>query len=54
MSGACRNYIQYVQKGKVNRTECSVSGLPGCIGSERCKFFLKKRKIEVLDLVAIL
>lgn len=40
----CRNFIQYIRKGKVNKVECVVSGLPGCIGSDKCKFYLKKKK----------
>lgn len=40
---SCRNLIQYVKRNKPNgRVECSVSGLPGCIGAEQCKFYLKK------------
>lgn len=39
----CRNLIQYVKRNKTNgRVECSISGLPGCIGTEQCKFYLKK------------
>lgn len=38
----CRNFIRK-GKGKVN-VECSVSGIPGCVGSENCKFFMKKNK----------
>ncbi len=38
----CRNFICYTKRGKVNRVECSVSGLPGCVGSENCKFCMKK------------
>ncbi|MGM9968753.1 MAG: DUF2357 domain-containing protein, partial [Rummeliibacillus sp.] len=33
---SCRNFIQYIRKGKVRRVECSVSGLPGCVGSDKC------------------
>lgn len=40
---SCRNLIQYVKRNKTNgRVECSISGLPGCIGAEQCKFYLKK------------
>lgn len=40
---SCRNLIQYVKRNKPNgRVECSISGLPGCIGAEQCKFYLKK------------
>lgn len=39
----CRNFIRYMKKGRVDRVECSVSGLPGCIGPEECKFCLKKK-----------
>lgn len=41
---SCRNFIRYMQKGKVNRVECSVSGLPGCVGADKCKFYLKKKR----------
>lgn len=40
----CRNFIRYIRRGKVNRVECSVSGLPGCVGPEICKFCMKKNK----------
>ena len=40
---SCRNLIQCVKRNKPNgRVECSISGLPGCIGAEQCKFYLKK------------
>lgn len=39
----CRNLIKYTRRGKVQRVECLISGLPGCIGEE-CKFSLKKNK----------
>lgn len=40
---SCRNLIQYVKRNKPNgKVECSISGLPGCIGAEQCKFYLKK------------
>lgn len=40
---SCRNLIQYVKRNKLNgRVECSISGLPECIGAEQCKFYLKK------------
>lgn len=41
---SCRNLITYTRRGKVQRVECMISGLPGCIGSEECKFCLKKNK----------
>ena len=41
---SCRNFIRYMRKGKINRVECSASGLPGCVGSDKCKFYLKKKK----------
>lgn len=41
---SCRNFIRYMRKGKVSRVECSFSGLPGCVGSDKCKFCLKKKK----------
>ncbi|MBP3602791.1 MAG: hypothetical protein J6J79_01430 [Lachnospiraceae bacterium] len=40
----CRNFIHYIRRGKVSRVECSVSGLPGCVGIENCKFYMKKNK----------
>lgn len=40
----CRNFIHYTRRGKVNRVECSVSRLPGCIGSYDCKFYMRKNK----------
>lgn len=40
----CRNFIRYTRRGKVNRVECSVSGLPGCIGADICKFCMRKNK----------
>ena len=40
----CRNFIRYTKHGKVNRVECSVSGLPGCVGPENCRFYMKKNK----------
>lgn len=40
----CRNFIRYTRRGKVNRVECSVSGLPGCIGPDDCKFCMRKNK----------
>lgn len=40
----CRNFVKYMRKGKVNKVECVVSGLPGCIGADKCKFYLKKKK----------
>lgn len=40
---SCRNLIQYVKRNKLSgKVECSISGLPGCIGAEQCKFYLKK------------
>lgn len=39
----CRNFIRYLRKGKVDRVECAVSGLPGCVGTEECQFCLKKK-----------
>lgn len=41
---SCRNLISYTRRGKIQRVECSISGLPGCIGPEECKFCLKKNK----------
>lgn len=41
---SCRNFIRYSKRGKVQRVECSISGLPGCVGTEKCKFCLKKNK----------
>lgn len=41
---SCRNFIRYTRRGKVNRVECSISGLSGCVGSENCKFYMKKNK----------
>jgi len=43
----CRNFIRYMRKGRVKRVECSVSGLPGCIGAADCKFCLKKKEGKV-------
>lgn len=40
----CRNFIRYSRRGKVNRVECLVSGLSGCVGSENCRFYMKKNK----------
>lgn len=40
----CRNLIHYYRKGKVNQVECTVSGFYGCVGSDKCKFYLKKKK----------
>lgn len=40
----CRSFICYTKRGKVSRGTCSVSGLPGCVGPENCKFYMKKRK----------
>lgn len=40
----CRNFIRYTRRGKVNRVECSISGLPGCVGPENCKFYMMKIK----------
>ena len=31
---SCRNLISYTQRSKIQRVECSISGLPGCIGPE--------------------
>ena len=40
---SCRNLIQYLKRNKPNgKVECSISGLPGCIGAGQCKFYLKK------------
>lgn len=41
----CRNLIQYTNKNRVKRVECSVSGNPGCVGTENCVYYLKKKKI---------
>jgi hypothetical protein len=40
----CRNFIHYTRRGKVNRIECSVMEVPGCIGTDDCKFYMKKNK----------
>jgi len=40
----CRNFIRYTRRGQVKRVECSVSGLPGCVGPDICKFCMKKNK----------
>lgn len=40
---SCRNFIKYMRKGRVYRVECSMFGLPGCIGAAECKFCLKKK-----------
>lgn len=40
----CRNFVRYIRRGKVKRVECSVSGLPGCIGPDDCKFYMRKNK----------
>lgn len=39
---SCRNFMHFEKHGKTMRVECSVSGLPGCVGKENCKFYLKK------------
>jgi hypothetical protein len=41
---SCRNFIRYMKRGKVNRVECSVSGLSGCVGAKECGFCMKKNK----------
>lgn len=41
---SCRNFIRYMSKGKIKRVECSVSGLPGCVGPDMCKFCLRKKR----------
>lgn len=41
---SCRNMISYVKREKVQRIECSITGLPGCIGPDDCKFCLQKSK----------
>ena len=39
----CRNLIQYVKRNRMNgKVKCSISGLSGCVGVEKCKFYLKK------------
>lgn len=40
----CRNFIHYTKRGKTSRIECSVLGLPGCIGTDDCKFYMRKNK----------
>jgi predicted component of viral defense system (DUF524 family) len=40
----CRNFTRYTRRGKLDRVECSVSGRPGCIGQDECKFCLRKNK----------
>lgn len=40
----CRNFIRYMKKGKVSRVECSISGMPGCVGTDNCRFYLRKNK----------
>lgn len=40
----CRNFTRYTRRGNVNKVECSISGLPGCVGPENCKFYMKKNK----------
>ena len=40
---SCRNFIKYMRKGRIQRVECSISGLPGCVGPDDCKFCLKKK-----------
>lgn len=42
----CRNFIRYMSRGRVKRVECSISGLPGCVGTEECKFCLKKNRCK--------
>lgn len=44
LQSSCRNLIRYTRRGKIQRVECSISGLSGCIGSEECKFCLKKNE----------
>lgn len=41
---SCRYFTRYIQKGKLKRVECSVSGFSGCIGTDKCKFCLKKKR----------
>ena len=40
----CRNFITYTRRGRVFRVECKISGLPGCVGPDKCAFLLKKKK----------
>lgn len=39
----CRNFCRYVKRGRIYRVECTISGMPGCVGSETCQFYLKKK-----------
>lgn len=41
---SCRNFIQYFKKGKINRVECAIFGISGCVGTDSCKFYLKKKQ----------
>ncbi len=41
---SCRNFIRYTRRGKLQRVECSISGMPGCVGPDACKFCLKKNR----------
>lgn len=41
---SCRHFTRSIRKGKVKHVECSVFKLNGCIGTEKCKFYLKKNK----------
>lgn len=41
---SCRNLIRHTRRGKIQRMECSISGLSGCIEPEECKFCLKKNE----------
>lgn len=40
----CRNFITYTRRERVSRVECKISGLPGCVGPDKCAFLLKKKK----------
>lgn len=41
---SCRNFKQHLKKGKIDRVECRISGLYGCVGTDKCKFYLKKKQ----------
>lgn len=38
----CRN-CRHVKRGRIYRVECTISGMSGCVGSENCQFYLKKK-----------
>ena len=39
----CRNLERYIRRGHIFKVECKISGLPGCIGTDKCVRFLKKK-----------